>query len=153
MAGIPPLRYLRKSTALLALIFSVFFIHRLLVGFVGSPAVTGADSMPPLAQSVICRNIVNGSPFGVDSVFMAGRTRVYVVSSWKSHSLGMGDTLRHIWYKNGDVIQSEDCGQVEDVCASSAAPEILLPGDWSVDLVLGRRLLSSRQFRVSGAGP
>lgn len=152
MAGLPPLRYLRKSTALLALIFLIFFVHRVLVEMRGAELAPPVEPTP-LAQSVLCRNIVGGAPFGADSVFFAGRNRVYVVSKWTDRSWGKTDSLRHLWYRGGDVVLSEGCRKEPGYCSSSLAPEQLTAGDWSVDLVWGTRLLSSRQFRVLGDGP
>ena len=34
------------------------------------------------------------------------------------------------------------------VCHTEISPKLLKPGEWSVDLVAGRELLSSKQFRI-----
>lgn len=133
---------------MLACIFVFFLIHRFSVGWRVNVLLPVSDTTIPQAQSVVCRNIVGGAPFGVDSVFDALRTRVYVVSTWKNRNVGASDSLYHAWYRGGDLVSKELCPLAQGRCASSISPEQLRPGDWSVDFVHGRRLLSTRQFRV-----
>ena len=73
MAKIPPLRNLRKTTILVIAVFLGFLIHRIVVAYMGDYSIRDyAEAELTLAQSVVCSHIVNGSPFGVDSVFEEG---------------------------------------------------------------------------------
>lgn len=146
--GIPPIRYLRKSTALLAGIILAFVVHRTLAEFGDEPKRSVLPVPPVAVKSELCRNIVGGAPFGIDSSFTARRMRVYVVSSWKGRLSVGDDTLHHVWYREGEKVRSDACLPDVEPCISSLEPELLAPGAWSVDLVNGRRLLSSRQFLV-----
>ena len=96
---------------------------------------------------------MQGTPFGVDSLFEEN-IRLYfysTVSDVKSFSL---DTLKHVWFQGLDTIQVEICMVVDSKqsgvasCHTEISPKLLKPGEWSVDLVAGRKLLSSRQFRI-----
>ncbi len=100
-----------------------------------------------MAQSVVCSHIVNGSPFGVDSVFEEGM-RLYYYSTVSS-ALQLGDdSLMHIWFNGADTVQKLACDMSQDVCLTTIVPNLLKPGEWSVDLVAGRKLLATRQFIV-----
>ena len=105
------------------------------------------DAELTLAQSVVCSHIVNGSPFGVDSVFEEG-TRLYYYSMVSSSAQLAGDTLMHIWFNGLDTVQKSVCSLTQDICHTTIVPSMLKPGEWSVDLVAGRKLLSTRQFIV-----
>lgn len=165
MAGIPPLRDLRKTTAVVVIVFFGFFVHRFIDFWMDDASVqnfTGTELTP--AQSVVCRDVVRGTPFGVDSVFEEN-TRLYFYSTITNVSRYMGDTLLHIWYWGTDTVQTEPCvahstGIRKDldsrenvqsglsVCHTEISPKLLKPGEWGVDLVAGRKLLSSKQFRI-----
>ena len=165
MAGIPPLRNLRKTTLVVALVFLAFFVHRFVTFWMDDSSLqtfSGAELTP--AQSVVCRDVVRGTPFGVDSVFEE-TTRLYFYSTISNAVRYSGDTLLHIWFWGTDTIQKVPCilkveeirkgvetrGQSQtglSVCHTEIAPKLLKPGEWSVDLVAGRKLLSSKQFRI-----
>ena len=106
-----------------------------------------AEAELSLAQSVVCSHIVNGSPFGVDSSFEEGM-RLYYYSTVSSALQLKDDTLMHIWFNGADTVQKLACDMTQDVCLTTIAPTLLKAGEWSVDLVAGRRLLSTRQFIV-----
>ena len=161
MAGIPPLRNLRKTTAVVVLVFFAFFVHRFIAFWMDDSSLQnfyGAELTP--SQSVVCRDVVRGTPFGVDSVFEEN-TRLYFYSTISNAVRYSSDTLLHIWYWGTDTIQTERCiikakgmdGKESaqsgiGVCHTEIAPKLLKPGEWSVDLVAGRKLLSSKQFRI-----
>jgi hypothetical protein len=101
---------------------------------------------------VVCRNIVGGLPFGVDSVFQV-HTRLHYYSEvpkllW---DVPVERKIKHIWFNGADTVQQVFCTLSDSTCESSIAPLLLAPGEWSVDAVEGRRLLSSRQFKVEPA--
>ena len=165
MAGIPPLRNLRKTTFVVVIVFFGFFIHRFFDFWTDDLSLqnfTGTDLTP--AQSVVCRDVVRGTPFGVDSVFEEN-TRLYFYSTVSSSVRYSADTLLHIWFWGTDTIQKAPCvmkaaeihkgieGKQSSqssfsVCHTEISPKLLKPGEWSVDLVAGRELLSSKQFRI-----
>ncbi|HSQ42918.1 MAG TPA: hypothetical protein VLM37_11625 [Fibrobacteraceae bacterium] len=91
---------------------------------------------------VFARDLVNGRPFSIDSEFVAGRDRVHAYAEIP------GRVSRElVWYRGGDPVAHIRCA-VAPVCQGSLPPDSLSPGDWSVDLVEGRTLLASRQFRM-----
>ena len=169
MAGIPPLRNLRKTTIVVALVFLAFFVHRFVTFWMDDTSLqtfSGAELTP--AQSVVCRDVVRGTPFGVDSVFEE-TTRLYFYSTISNVIHVSKDSLKHIWFLGTDTIQTLPCeikstdnrkgidnrsesSQPEfSVCHTEISPKLLKPGEWSVDLVAGRKLLSSRQFMIKSA--
>lgn len=80
MAGkFPPLRNLRKTTVLAIVVFLGFFVHRFVMFFIDDEVnfTDNSDIELSPANSVVCRHIVNGEPFGSDSVFEEN-TRLYV---------------------------------------------------------------------------
>ncbi len=148
MAKIPPLRNLRKTTILVIAVFLGFLIHRIVVAYMGDYSVRDyAEAELTLAQSVVCSHIVNGSPFGVDSVFEEGMRLYYYSTVSSALQLG-GDTLMHIWFNGADTVQKLACDMTQDICLTTIVPSLLKPGEWSVDLVAGRKLLATRQFTV-----
>ncbi|MCQ2105189.1 MAG: hypothetical protein MJZ26_05290 [Fibrobacter sp.] len=148
MSRLPPLRNLRKTTIVVIAVFLGFLIHRLVVIYMGDEVIRDSvDAELTLAQSVVCSHIVNGSPFGVDSVFEEG-TRLYYYSTVSSSALLDGDTLMHIWFNGLDTVQKSVCSLTQDICHTTIVPSLLKPGEWSVDLIAGRKLLSTRQFIV-----
>ncbi|MCQ2092437.1 MAG: hypothetical protein MJY85_07130 [Fibrobacter sp.] len=147
MAKLPPLRNLRKTTIVVVAVFLGFLIHRIIVVALGNATVQETvETELTLAQSVVCSHIVNGTPFGVDSVFEEG-TRLYYYSTVSSAALG-SDTLMHIWFNGADTVQKSACKMSLDICLTTLVPNLLKPGEWSVDLVMGHKLLSTRQFLV-----
>ena len=148
MAKFPPLRNLRKTTIVVLAVFLGFLIHRIVVAYMGDYSVRDyAEAELSLAQSVVCSHIVNGSPFGIDSTFEEGM-RLYYYSTVSS-ALQLGsDTLMHIWFNGADTVQKLACAMSQDVCLTTIVPSLLKPGEWSVDLVAGRKLLATRQFTV-----
>ena len=166
MAGIPPLRNLRKTTLVVVIVFLVFFIHRSVNFLMEDSSFLNFHNNTELtpAKSVVCRDVVRGTPFGVDTVFEEN-TRLYFYSTISNAINYSGDTLLHIWFWGLDTIQKVPCilkieenrkgmearGQAQaglSVCHTEIAPKLLKPGEWSVDLVAGRKLLSSKQFRI-----
>lgn len=150
MASLPSFQHLRKSTATLGLVLLAFVAHRLVVGFRPASQTAAVAEAPSPARSIVCRNIVGGEPFGIDSLFETKRNRVYVVSYWNPRELVRSDSLIHRWYLGGKAVLVESCAAEKGWCASSISPDLLEKGEWSVDLVQGRHLLSSRQFLVLG---
>lgn len=150
MAGkLPPLRNLRKTTVFAIVVFLCFFVHRFVTFFINDEinfSDTSEVELPP-AVSVVCRHIVNGEPFGTDSVFVEN-TRLYVFSTVSNAARYQEDSLVHIWFKGIDTIFAERCNLTGDVCNSMLASDLVEIGEWSVDLVAGRKLLASKQFRV-----
>ena len=148
MTRFPPLRNLRKTTIVVAVVFLGFLLHRIIVAYMGDEKIRDyAEAELSLAQSVVCSHIVNGSPFGVDSSFEEGM-RLYYYSTVSSALQLKDDTLMHIWFNGADTVQKLACDMTQDVCLTTIAPALLKAGEWSVDLVAGRRLLSTRQFIV-----
>lgn len=150
MAGkFPPLRNLRKTTVFAIVVFCTFFVHRFVAFFIddGVNFSDPADIELAPATSSVCRHIVNGEPFGTDSVFEEN-TRLYVFSVVTNSASYQEDSLVHIWYKGIDTIYAEPCNLTGDVCSSMLASDMVELGEWSVDLVAGRKLLASRQFRI-----
>ena len=148
MTRFPPLRNLRKTTIVVAVVFLGFLAHRVLVAYWGDEKIRDyAEAELTLAQSVVCSHIVNGSPFGVDSVFEEGM-RLYYYSTVSSALQLKDDTLMHVWFNGADTVQKLACDMTQDVCLTTIVPSLLKAGEWSVDLVAGRRLLSTRQFIV-----
>jgi len=144
----PPLRNLRKTTIVVAVVFVGFLLHRVIVAYMGDEKIRDyAEAELSLAQSVVCSHIVNGSPFGVDSSFEEGM-RLYYYSTVSSALQLKDDTLMHVWFNGADTVQKLACDVTQDVCLTTIAPTLLKAGEWSVDLVAGRRLLSTRQFIV-----
>lgn len=143
-----PLRNLRKTTVLVIVVFFSFLVHRLVVLYMGNETIKDyADAELTLAQSVVCSHIVNGSPFGVDSVFEEG-TRLYYYSTVSASALSDTDTLIHVWFNGADTVQKSICSVAQDICHTTIVPSLLQPGEWSVDLIVGRKLLSTQQFKV-----
>ena len=101
-------------------------------------ASVGVDSQP----LVLCKSFVDGHPFGADSVFREGRDRVHAFSKIP----GIAGTS-HVWYHGGDSMASFPCSG-HGSCMSFLPADSLRAGEWSVDLVIGRHLLASRQFRI-----
>lgn len=169
MAKLPPLRNLRKTTILVLVVFLAFFVHRFVSFWLEDRAFAdiGETELSP-AQSVVCRNVVRGTPFGVDSVFEEN-TRLYFYSTISNAKQFTNDTLEHIWFWGTDTIQILPCeikvpenrkGLDEksdapqssiNVCHTEISPTLLKPGEWSVDLVAGRKLLSSKQFVIEAS--
>lgn len=77
MAGMPPLRYIRKTTLVVIIVVLAFLVHRVVDMLTVKDDVQDvAEAELSLTQSVVCRHIVSGSPFGLDSVF--GREFVFI---------------------------------------------------------------------------
>ncbi len=150
MKGLPPLRYLRKTTLIFLVVFLCFIVHCVYVALDGSEKISAEETVTEtrMLSGVVCRNIVGEAPFGVDSVFPI-HTRLHYYSELPKLAWNVPDRkVLHIWYNGADTVQKSLCVLSESSCESSIAPQLLGPGEWSVDAVEGRRLLSSRQFRV-----
>lgn len=150
MKGLPPLRYLRKTTIVFLVVFLCFIAHCAYVALAKPARVSesshASDSKIP--YSVVCGNIVGGAPFGVDSVFPP-HMRLHYYSELPKLAWDVpGRKVLHIWYNGADTVQKVACTLSDSACESSIAPKLLVSGEWSVDAVEGRKLLSSRQFRV-----
>ena len=102
-----------------------------------------------LAQGTVCRHIVKETPFGADSIFEEG-SRLYFYTTISSSLKNGGDTLKHVWYHGMDTVQVLPCSLKKDseACITEISPTLLKPGEWSVDLILGRKLLYSQQFVI-----
>ncbi len=154
MQGLPPIRYIRKTTLFFLVVFLCFIAHRIFVSVNDLEAKKAhqTDKDSKAAYSVVCRNIVGGLPFGVDSVFQV-HTRLHYYSAvpkllW---DVPVERKIKHIWFNGADTVQQVFCVMADTTCESSIAPVLLAPGEWSVDAVEGRRLLASRQFKVEPA--
>jgi len=152
--GLSPIRYIRKTTLVFLVVFLCFIAHRIYVSVNDLESkkvnLTHEDSLATF--NVVCRNIVGGLPFGVDSVFQV-HTRLHYYSEvpkllW---DVPVERKIKHIWFNGADTVQQVFCTLSDSTCESSIAPLLLAPGEWSVDAVEGRRLLSSRQFKVEPA--
>ena len=63
MAGLPPLRYLRKTTIIVIVVFLAFLVHRVVNSLMENEVVQDVDEAElSLVQSVICRHIVRKYP-------------------------------------------------------------------------------------------
>lgn len=148
MAGLPPLRSMRKTTVVLIVVFLAFVAHRIIAFVLDDSNIKDVENTElSLAQGVVCRHIVKETPFGADSVFEEG-SRLYfytIISNALQY-----DSLLHVWYKGMDTVQVLPCKVRKDyeACYTEISPSMLTPGEWSVDLVLGRRLLYSEQFLI-----
>ena len=146
----PPLRYIRKTTLIFLVVFLSFIGHRIFVSFSAMENQQRKEEIKKSSPlySVICRNIVGGSPFGVDSVFPL-HTRLHYYAELPKRAWAVPDgKIVHVWFNGADTVQKVVCTLAENACESSIAPQKLVPGDWSLDAVSGRKLLSSRQFKV-----
>lgn len=140
-------RELRKTSVFFLLVFLVFVIHRIVNLFEKPPVEDfsmGNVKEIKKAESVVCHNIVGGAAFGVDSVFDA-YTRVYFYSQVALDSITF---LEHRWYCGVDTMFVGNALCKGNICTSSIAPERLKAGEWSVDLVQGKKILDSKQFLV-----
>ena len=99
MAGLPPLRYLRKTTIIVIVVFLAFLVHRVVNSLMENEVVQDVDEAElSLVQSVICRHIVSGSPFGQDSVFEEN-IRLYFYTAIPNIKDYKDDTLLTVWYR------------------------------------------------------
>ena len=150
MAGIPPLRNIRKTTVILAVVLLAFLVHRTVAYLSTDDSIKDAGNTElSLAQGTVCRHIVKETPFGADSIFEEG-SRLYFYTTISSALKNRTDTLKHVWYYGMDTVQVLPCNQKKDseACITEISPKMLKPGEWSVDLMLGRKLLYSRQFVI-----
>lgn len=148
MAKATTFRNLRKTTIIVVAVFFGFLVHRIVAFCLEDVSIqSSAEAELTLAQSVVCSHIVNGSPFGVDSVFEEG-TRLYYYSTLSTSVKLDSDTLMHIWYNGADTVQKSVCLVTMGTCHTTIVPKLLKPGEWSVDLAAGRKLLSTQQFLV-----
>lgn len=154
MAGLPPLRNLRKTTVIFIVVFLSFLTHRFIDYVIQDSAIKDAGNTElTKTQGVVCRHIVKEMPFGVDSVFEEG-TRLYFYTTLSNAKQFAGDTLLHVWYHGMDTVLVVPCSVNTDkeTCYTEIAPTLAIPGEWSVDLVVGRRLLVSQQFSIDSIG-
>ncbi len=150
MAGIPPLRNIRKTTVILAAVLLAFLVHRTVAYLSTDDSIKDAGNTElSLAQGTVCRHIVKETPFGADSVFEEG-SRLYFYTTVSSALKDREDTLWHVWYHGMDTVQVLPCNLKKDseACITEILPALLKPGEWSVDLVSGRKLLYSQQFAI-----
>ena len=153
MAGLPPLRNIRKTTAILLVVLLAFLTHRVVVALIKDETIKDVGNTElSLAQGTVCRHIVKEPPFGADSIFEEG-SRLYFYTTISSSLKNRKDTLWHVWYHGMDTVQVLPCNLKNDAeaCFTEILPKQLTPGEWSVDLVLGRRLLYSRQFVIESS--
>ena len=150
MAGLPPLRSMRKTTVVLIVVFLAFITHRIVDFVLDDSSIKDVGNTElSLAQGVVCRHIVKETPFGADSVFEEG-SRLYFYTIISNALQYDSDSLLHVWYKGMDTVQVLLCKVRKDyeACYTEISPSMLTTGEWSVDLVLGRRLLYSEQFLI-----
>ena len=150
MAGIPPLRNIRKTTVILVVVLLAFLVHRTVAYLSTEDSIKDAGNTElSLAQGTVCRHIVKETPFGADSIFEEG-SRLYFYTTISSSLKNGGDTLKHVWYHGMDTVQVLPCSLKKDseACITEISPTLLKPGEWSVDLILGRKLLYSQQFVI-----
>ena len=150
MAGIPPLRNIRKTTVILVVVLLAFMVHRTVAYLSTEDSIRDAGNTElSLAQGTVCRHIVKETPFGADSIFEEG-SRLYFYTTISSSLKNGGDTLKHVWYHGMDTVQVLPCSLKKDseACITEISPTLLKPGEWSVDLILGRKLLYSQQFVI-----
>lgn len=150
MAGIPPLRNIRKTTVILVVVLLAFLVHRTVAYLSTDDSIKDVGNTElSLAQGAVCRHIVKETPFGVDSVFEEG-SRLYFYTTVSSSLKNRDDTLKHVWYFGMDTVQVLPCNLKKDseACITEISPTMLKPGEWSVDLIYGRKLLYSRQFVI-----
>lgn len=152
MAGLPPLRRLRKTTIFLTVLFLLFFIHRM-INFIAWERRSGTEEnqSPIFATGVICANIVNKMPFGIDSVFQ-GNSRLYFYTTLRDFIPEHPDSLRHVWYYGDSLTWDVFCQFSDNHCISSISSELLRTGEWSVDFRTEKKLLANRQFRIDAEG-
>ena len=130
-------------------VFLGFLIHRT-VAFLLEDVTIQVDSAEAElieAQGVVCSHIVNGGPFGIDSVFDKD-TRLYFYTTVSRAAISSDDTLLHIWFNGLDTILKVPCRLAGESCYTSIEPKLMTEGEWSVDFTSGRRLLATRQFKV-----
>ena len=149
MTKVQPLRNLRKTTILVIAVFLGFLIRRIVVFAMDDVAIQdSAESELTVAQGVVCSHIVNGSPFGIDSVFDMD-TRLYFYTSVSRAALADEDTLLHVWSNGADTIMKIPCHLSGETCYTTVDPKLMKEGEWSVDFVADRKLLATRQFKVT----
>lgn len=145
-------KQLRKTTALLIVVFVVFAVHRLVIFLSPEEKTVATEETVDLletAESVVCHNIVGGAAFGVDSVFNEN-TRLYFYSVL-DNAKDSTKTYQHKWFNGLDTVLVSECKRTGNICLSSISPRELTPGEWSVDLVDGKRILNSKQFFVESS--
>lgn len=149
MGALPPLRYLRKTTLLMAVVLFSFLSHRVYVSFNQSffSEDRALASVKKKVNGVICRNIIEDEPFGVDSVFQEN-TRLYFYAQFQDTLLLHTSPVLQVWYLGADTILSKACVFKDGVCISSIRPDLLKAGKWSVDLVQEKKLWLSLEFLV-----
>lgn len=108
---------------------------------VAVPEVT-QTTQPNTFHIVFCRGFVDNAIFGLDSEFIANRERVFAVVKGTSNA-----PLELVWYAGGQEKARMSCPSSLS-CQASLGPDTLQVGNWSVDLVRGRTLITSRQFRM-----
>lgn len=141
-------RQLRKTSLFFLILFLVFVVHRVFNLFVEHSTQDGSIvelTSPREAESVICHNIVGGAAFGIDSLFTEN-TRVYFYSRLMLDSI---PPLELRWFCGKDTMLITPCVCNGNICTSSMSPERLRIGEWSVDLVSGKKIIDSRQFLVT----
>jgi hypothetical protein len=149
MISFKKIRQFRKTTLILLTLFLVFLFQVSFKGLSRHQGDSAIDAMQLTTLNnnsfVICRNIVNGEPFGLDSIFYANQNRVYFYSELPPDSSG---EINHVWFRELDTILKSNCPATESKCISSIMPGLLDSGLWSVDIVKGKKLIASKQFYV-----
>ena len=114
MAGIPPLRNIRKTTVILVAVLLAFLVHRTVAYLSTDDSIKDAGNTElSLAQGTVCRHIVKETPFGADSVFEEG-SRLYFYTTISSALKDREDTLWHVWYHGMDTVQVLPCNLKKD---------------------------------------
>jgi len=146
---VQPLRNLRKTTILVIAVFLGFLIHRIVVLCMDDVTIQdSAESELIVAQGDVCSHIVNGSPFGVDSVFDVD-SKIYFYTTVSRAAISDEDTLLHVWFNGADTVLKAPCHLSGESCYTIITPKLMKEGEWSVDFVAGHKLLATRQFKVT----
>lgn len=137
---------IRKSAWVALLLLILFSILRLSESASSRTEVGISSTTDSLSQDTLslafCRGLVDSNLFGVDSEFLVGRDRVFAIVQ--------GITTRPlelVWYAGGDEVARMACLPLSN-CQASLGPDSLALGEWSVDVVHGRKLIVSGQFRM-----
>lgn len=148
MTKAQPLRNLRKTTIVVIAVFLGFLLHGIIAFCFKDEVIRdSAESELIVAQGEVCSHIVNGSPFGTDSVFDVD-TRLYYYATVSRAAISEEDSLMHIWFNGLDTVLKAPCHLTGESCYTTVDPKLMKEGEWSVDFVAGRKLLATQQFKV-----
>lgn len=137
---------IRKSAwvaLLLLIVFSILRLYDSASSTVDGGAVVVTEDIEEDSLSLsFSRGLVDSNLFGVDSEFLVGRDRVFAIVQGIS-----SNQIEVVWYAGGEEKARMVCLPLAE-CQASMGPDSLQAGEWSVDVVHGRTLLVSGQFRM-----